>query len=252
MHRVIFEVRYDYGYTYLDRCGITVNDLLRKHAGWTVDQTNPQSGTLKNEDIGATLAFDPQKLNLNFQQSARVDSLPVVEDMARLSADFATTVLENLGIQDVTRVGLRVWQLFGRGSLGAAKERVKELGFVDLGRIQKTGLDQLDEVSFSVVAERDDLRSRVALSAVEQQIKVDPTTVRTAHSEPSKLPKAQRQALMAKLKAQKVVSHYPQYAVLVDIDTLSDYPPPVTKQLVQEYVSENYGWSVRFAYRFSG
>ena len=42
------------------------------------------------------------------------------------------------------------------------------------------------------------------------------------------------------------------YAVLVDIDTLSDYPPPVTKQLVQEYVSENYGWSVRFAYRFSG
>ena len=247
VHQVVLEVRYNYGYTYFDRCGITINDLIRHHAGWSVDQASPSSGTIRNGELGASLTFSAEKAVVSFQQSPTVPELPKPDEMARISAAFSTTVLQNLGIEDVTRAGVRVWQLYGCESLAAAKAAVKDLGFVDLARLAQVGLTDLDEVSFTVRANRGGLRSRVVVSSAEQTISVDPTTVKQAASEPSKQSRAQHEALIAKLKAKRAVAHYPHYSMLVDIDTATEYPSPVTRSFLHTFFSEGFAWARQFA-----
>ena len=44
LHSYVYELRYNYGYTYLDRCGATINEILRNKPGWVQNDINPQSG----------------------------------------------------------------------------------------------------------------------------------------------------------------------------------------------------------------
>jgi hypothetical protein len=53
-----FEVRYDYGYSYLDHCGQTLIDLERSHPDWIAGDVNLQSGSLQNPKMNYVAAFD--------------------------------------------------------------------------------------------------------------------------------------------------------------------------------------------------
>jgi len=162
VHQTVFEVRYNYGHTYLDRCGITMNDLLRKNIGWSVDGANPQSGTLHNAEKAATFSFGSEKLSMSFKQGTDCPVLPDMAEIANLSATFTMDVLDHLAIEEVTRMGFRTWQLFGYDELVASQEAVKSLGFVANDRIEGLGVTDLQEVSLNFVAARGDYEVRVA------------------------------------------------------------------------------------------
>jgi hypothetical protein len=46
LQKLIFEVRYEYGYAYLDKCGRIVNTITRAFPEWNVSAINLDGATL--------------------------------------------------------------------------------------------------------------------------------------------------------------------------------------------------------------
>ncbi len=247
VHKVVLEIRYDHGFTYLDRCGYTLNELLRSLPGWELDSASPQASTVRCNDLGAAFSFNSQKLDLNLQQTEKVSELLPIGETADLCSKLADAVLDSLGIEDITRVGFRVWQVAGEHSKESAAAKIKALGIVSLDGFGELGLTSVDEASFAILGQREEVQLRVAVASVEQQIQIDAATLRQAAIDPWKMPVDQRKARIAKLKAKRVIEHFPQYSVLVDIDSFVEYPRDFIGDSIGEYVSDCYEWSEQFA-----
>jgi len=58
-HKLVFEVRYEEGWVYLDRCGTTVNRILSTYPDWVVKQDgiSPLNALLVNLDSGTHFNF---------------------------------------------------------------------------------------------------------------------------------------------------------------------------------------------------
>ncbi len=242
LHEAVFEARYNYGYTYLDRCGITLNDLLQDNIGWSVDGANPQTGVMRNPEKAAGFSFGSKKLDMNFKQSPDRLLLPDMTEIASFSAQIPMTVLDHLAIEEVTRIGFRTWQLFGYDKLAEAQEAAKALRFVTSDRIAELGLGDVEEVSFSFVAERGDYAVRVAIAPVQQQVRLDLGTIKQALLEPRKMARGQRAALLSKLRAKKAKKTIPAFSVLLDVDTYCEYPAQLNDTMISEYIIECDKW----------
>jgi len=61
LHKIVFEVRYRYGYTYLDKCGKTINLIMRDAPEWIVraDQPNPQLAPMVSSETVASFTSLP-------------------------------------------------------------------------------------------------------------------------------------------------------------------------------------------------
>ncbi len=72
LQKIAFEVRYLYGFTYLDKCGKTVNTILRQHPEWMIkgDSPNPQDGRLVSMRNGCSFAFSPYSYNFGLDMPA--------------------------------------------------------------------------------------------------------------------------------------------------------------------------------------
>jgi hypothetical protein len=238
LHRMVFEVRYNYGFTYLDRCGVTLNALLRAYPGWTVDDANVQGTVLRCPNVGAAFAFNSQKLDLNVQQSQAVAQVMPISDFAHLSSEMAAAVIEGVGIDDITRIGFRVWRLFGQADRKSAVERMRHVGIVSSEAIEAIAHAPIEDVSFSAVVDLGEFQARLAVASVEQSIEVDATTLERAAKQPRDLPRDQRKALLDRLKAEKAVKSFPHHAVLVDVDAYAEYPVDNDRERFREFISD--------------
>jgi len=213
IHRFVYELRYDYGFTYLDRCGATINDILKKNPGWVHISASPKTTTIRNQEKNITFNFSVSKLDLVKSRSEKVATLMSVEEFAKIACSLTDEVVNRLGIEDFTRVGFRLWRLFGNESIEAAKEAVKNLGFVSFEKLKDVGLDNLNEVNCTLLLDHDGISSRIAIAPVEQNIEFDPATIKQASGIPHKLHIDQHRALIAKLKAKSKLNniHYMQF-----------------------------------------
>ncbi len=73
LHKVVFEVRYRYGYTYLDRCGKTINVIMKEAPEWVVkaEQVNTQGVTLVSLANQCSLQFLQPETGFRYREAKR-------------------------------------------------------------------------------------------------------------------------------------------------------------------------------------
>jgi len=245
-YKFVFELRYDYGYTYLDRCGATMNDILRSHPGWEQSGATPQQGTLKDAEREITFNFNTLKLDLSQELTAKTTALVDIAEFAELASDLTSHVTARLEVQEsVTRVGFRIWQLFGQyETLDAAREAVLAMKLVSHQRFQEAGINGVREASCAVMVESESRWTRIAVTAVEQKVKLS-TAILKQQQKPYKLPPDQRKrALLDRVKVDHAVKSFPPFAVLVDMDHYIEYPPyPEHLNIASDLIVPGYEWS---------
>ena len=253
VHKLVFELRYEYGFEYFDRAGATINEILRDSPGWVQDSINPQQGILRHVDNEATFSFNAQKLYLSQQQSEKIAEVMPIEDFAKTAERLTDIVRRQLQLgvteQDFTRIGFRVWHLFEQRSLEDAKQSIKNLGFVSNDRFTTLAdVQSVDEISLSAVVDRPTCRTRIAIAAVEQNIALDPATRKEALQTPHAFPTGQKERLVEKIKAKRRVQRYPQFAVLIDMDhSIEDPVYPAHLNIASDFIVPNYEWGEKAA-----
>jgi hypothetical protein len=96
-----FEVRYDYGYSYLDHCGQTLIDIERSKSDWVAGDVSPQSGNLQNPKMNYFVAFDVKRFLISGVRPRDTKTF------AQEAHSIWATVRENLGLSDFLRAGCR-------------------------------------------------------------------------------------------------------------------------------------------------
>jgi len=69
LQRVVFELRYRHGFTYLDACGRTLNKIQDEYPEWilTTDQPNPQSAPLISINNACIFNFSALKFDFSLE-----------------------------------------------------------------------------------------------------------------------------------------------------------------------------------------
>ncbi len=250
VHKYAYELRYDFGFGYLDRCGDVLNSILREYAGWTVvGPITPAGTTLHHHDTGMVFTFDNSHLTLGQDQSEKVTTLVADNYFAEVAEKLTVATIERIDTEVFTRVGFRVWRLYGAGSKEDAQEALKALGFVPTGPLAAVAEDStVEEVGFNCTFALPEMNLRLGVAVVEQNVVIDPATVLAAKAlireKDSRLRKA---AAIDQLKARNAIAAFPHHAVLVDTDFSIDDPPIATDLKVSEFITEAFGKSTRVA-----
>lgn len=239
LHRIVYELRYDEGYTYLDRCGRTLNRLLGEFPEWEVSSVDPGSGQIVHRHRNKTFSFSCQKLDMGQNQDQQVKSLDAPHDFAAEAEKLSNIVIEELGVSSYPRIGLRAWNLFGVRSTEEAHSFV--IGMKALHHEAVTGCigGTATAGGFSVLLDMPGVVWRVAVATVEQRVSSDPSMLRRmATSTPHRQPSDQRRALLDKIRAEKALATFPPVAVLVDIDAYVEDPGVPDDLKIADFISE--------------
>ena len=241
-HRRVYELRYDEGYTYLDRCGGTLNLLLREFPEWAVSAVNPGNGQLAHPESNKTFSFSPHKLDLGQTQNQKVSALDAPSSFAAEAEKFSKIVLDELGVNSFARIGIREWCLFGVDSTDDAHRFVLGMKALNAEAVIECTGGTASAGGFSVVVEKEGVDWRVAVSTVEQNVTPDPHGLRRlAKSRTHALPVNQHRALLDKIRAEKALKTFPPFSILVDIDAYLEEPPIPTDLDIADFVAGQLG-----------
>lgn len=243
---IIFELRYNYGYEYLDHTGKVINEIISR-PGWNVSNAQTAFTSLLNTDEEIIFNFGPQKLDLVQRLSEKNKELSPIDNIARLCDDLSLIIIRQFNLQQFLRIGFRIHQLFKADNLEQAKEYVKTL------KIFTTNLagETIEEVSHTIVISEKEWKSRIAITTAEQMVELDPSTLKAAQMGTHKLPKGQKEAFMQKMKSKKIIEAFPLYAVLVDIDSYVE-DPPIGELKIMDFVRNTYKASLEKAKKYLG
>lgn len=243
---IIFELRYNYGYEYLDRTGKVINEIISR-PGWNVSNAQTAFTSLINTDEEIIFNFGPQNLALVQRLNERKKELSPIDNIARLCDDLSWIIIKPFNLQQFLRIGFRVHQLFKADTLTEAKEYIKNL------KIFKPSLsgETVEEISYTLVISEKEWKSRIAIAPVEQIVEIDPATIQAAQIEASKLHTGQKEAFMQKVKAKKIIDTFPQYSILVDIDSYVE-DPPIGELKIMDFVKNTYKASLDKAKKYLG
>jgi len=129
IEQVIFQLTYEYGQIYLDRCGRILREILKDHPEWMlVDPPNPQKSSLLSSDNGCSFNFGMSSLDLSLRRDA--EGNPITDEL--LSQFFtqieimSAIVTDRLEITEVTRLGFRIVCCFPVDSKLEADRWVRE------------------------------------------------------------------------------------------------------------------------------
>ena len=109
LQKLIFEVRYDYGYAYLDKCGRVINTIMSALPEWNVTGINLNGASLVNVRDDSALAFSSKNFNFVLEQGPGDDSLTAAHltNFAEQAETISPIIIEQLGLKDFTRIGFR-------------------------------------------------------------------------------------------------------------------------------------------------
>ena len=238
IHRATFELRYRRGYTFWDRCGRVTNAILysENDYDWTLQRSGADSIQLNNEHEGMAFEFGPQKLGLTQEQNLRNHRVMSLSEFAALSDRLASHVVTGLPVDTFSRIGFRVWHLYGVDShdeMMAASDSLLPLAklneFVnDVGR----GWDP----SFRTTVERKTELITVSLSTFTQNVVLPPAVAALAARDAAAMSKNQKEARLAQLKAQRMLDDFPKFGILLDVDAYIDDPPFPDDLTIHDFV----------------
>src|SRR5216117_1578814 len=70
LRKIVLEVRYEQGFTYLDKCGRTVNTVMREHPEWVIkgNTPDPSNAGLVSLHNGCLLNFSAFKYDVSLEK----------------------------------------------------------------------------------------------------------------------------------------------------------------------------------------
>ena len=234
LQKLVFELRYKYGFTYLDQCGRTVNKIMSEQPEWILrsDMPNPQNAPLVS--IRNTCSFNFSALKLSFNLEMPLGGEPLDDkDVAEFTGQVdsvSAIVIEHLGLKHFTRIGIRVWYLFPAESKEDAEEWLQGLKSYSIsddllsafaGKTEATGV--------TVFMSGEDRKFRVAFNGVERLGSVD-LGEGILNIKASSLSKDQDRFLKEQIRTKRRMLHNPEYAAMIDVDAFLDDPASVEPQ----------------------
>jgi hypothetical protein len=241
LRHIIFELRYRYGYTYLDRCGRVLNRLTRDHPEWVVgNDVSPQNAPLYSVVNGCRFSFSSIKLDLALEKSADEDEIEeqnILEFANQVDID-TSIVTDELGLESFTRIGFRSLFFFPFDTKEKADEWLFGLGFFEVSKnlVNAFGGTR-HSVGLAGVFSGPDARYRVSLSTIEIPAQFDGGS-EIVSIKPSALPTDQRQHLLKHLKERRRMRLEAGCAAVIDIDSYQDDPPSIDPR---DFIARNAG-----------
>jgi len=227
LFKVVFEVRYRFGYLYLDRCGRILNSILQDGAEWVIRAVpQPQAASVTSMRNSATFVYSSDSFSLSVEKATGADGI-ADEEMVIFSeqADVLGSIVQsNLNVTDFKRIGLRVWYLFPCQNKPEAERWLMQLGLFEIpARVYEAFSGNLDSASASILISTTDRKIRLAATSVERSAVLDlgdTSMVVPPHTLSEKQDIVLRQQLREKRRKQQDPGH----AVMIDIDSFIDDP----------------------------
>ena len=111
LQKLGFEVRYDFGFTYLDKCGRTINTILHESPEWMIkgDHPNPQEGSMVSIRNGCTFSFSPYSYNFNLEMPKGGKPLDEndVSDFIEQADEISQVINNSLALNVFKRIGVK-------------------------------------------------------------------------------------------------------------------------------------------------
>lgn len=231
VHKAVFELRYRYGFNYLDRCGRITNGIMREWPEWILADLspNPQNAPLINTKNNCRFNFSSLRLDFAIEQEMGEECVSV-EDLTEYQsqvADLSEFVIADLELTDFARIGFRVWFLFACKNKEEAEEWLGNLDcFAIAANLPRAFKGNLKSASTAVVIESEDRMFRIAFSNVERSVPLNLGS-EILNIPSHTLPHKQREHLLAQQKLKKKLIHNPSFAAMIDVDAFQDDPQMV-------------------------
>jgi hypothetical protein len=232
-HKVVYEVQYKYGFTYLDRCGSTINEIMKIAPEWILsDNTpNPQNAPLVSLRNGTSFNFSALKYNFALEQTLGADKDLEKKDIDEFieQVDLISSIVnERLSLSDFNRVGFRVWYLFASDTKEDSEKWISQLLKtmpID-DSICKALNGSMEAKNYVVVIASTDRKFRISINGVESHAQID-RGGNILNIRASKLSHDQDKFLLAQLKAKKRIAKNPVFAAMIDIDSFVEMPKDI-------------------------
>ena len=227
LYKIAFEMRYRRGYTYLDRCGKTLNAIMQESPEWVLkgEQVSPQNAALVSMDNQCSLNFSSHKMDFGIEQSMGGEIRDhefekFVEQVDLVSA----IVIDQLSLRDFTRIGMRLWYLFRCKDKAESETWLASLGLFSISDSLRTKFGgELESAGIAVVIVGEDRKFRISLNGVEQSSLIDLGT-ELMLVRGSGLSSEQGKILGESASRSKRVQIPSQFAAMIDIDAYQDEP----------------------------
>lgn len=232
-HMVVYEVQYKYGFTYLDRCGSTINEIMKRSPEWILsDNTpNPQNAPLMSLRNGANFNFSALKYNFTLEQTLGSDKDLEKKDINEFieQVDHISSIVnERLSLSDFKRVGFRIWYLFACQTKEDSEQWISQL-LKDMPidhSIAKALNGNIEAKNYVVVIASPDRKFRISINGVERQTKID-LGGNILNIRASKLSHDQDKFLRDQQRVKKRIAKNPEFAVMIDIDSFVEIPKDI-------------------------
>lgn len=225
LYKLAFELRYQYGHIYLDRCGRTINAIQRSAPEWLTTDPGPQGTSLLSIRNGCVFSFSSTSLSLIIDH-------PIDEEITQESVEsfqeqvglLSAIVVDELGLEEFARIGLRSVIAYPMKDGDDAERWMNSLGWYSLSDTLRVAFGQTVESSgISAVFVESDRHYRIAMNSVEKPPQVSlgtsPVQLRT-----STLSKGQDKAFKAQLLRKRKDLTARSFAASIDIDVYQQDP----------------------------
>ncbi len=238
-HKVVYAVNYKYGFTYLDRCGSTTNEIMKRADEWELygHDPNPQNTPLISLRNGTRFNFSTLKYDFALEQTPDADKDIEESDLSEFiqQVDLVSSIVnERLNLNDFERVGFRMWYLFASRSIEDSEKWISKL-------LKTSAIDDsiagalngdVEAKSHVVVVASQDRKFRISITGVTNQTQLDLVGGKIGIRK-KKLHHEQNRYLQRELKR---AAKNPEFAVMFDIDSFVESPKDID---AKDFITES-------------
>jgi hypothetical protein len=244
LSKVVYELRYPNGYTYLDRCGRLINSIIQADPAWSADAAapSPQSASLISFRNSCVLNINTKKLDLVIEMPLTGDPLDgeSIQAFAEQVDAVSIQTSELLGLEAFDRMGCRLWYLFPFDSSADCEAWLQSLNCFQISEAVIYAFGGTREAAnFALVVSGEDCSYRLAVQGVERITEVD-LGKDTMRLRPRDISKGQKELLLKQEKEKARIRRAGDYPALIDIDAYVDNPAdPSGGDFVRKTFSES-------------
>jgi len=126
LSRVVFELRYNDAFLYLDNCGATLIEIRKNYPEWEVSEASVKSANLKDIHRKMELAFNNK--NIRFTQ----DEVSSLNQFKKVSTQITPIFLEKFQIENFSRVGNRFFYHLPLKNVDEGKKIIEKSGLIEV------------------------------------------------------------------------------------------------------------------------
>ncbi len=219
----VFEVRFDRGYLYLDRCGEIMRNLeqvlgMDTARVWVPGEMVPTGARLECPEVDCVIVLNSSRLV--------IDQNPINESLTFDFPEVCETILSHvivpmrIGPSEIRRVGSRSMRLYGADNVEAANRLSIRHALMTNHASGLVPVDhKLRSVEQTLIIENDDetegMRIRtMPFQKVTAEVRADPRL----STPPRLLPKGQHDALVERMRRHQKTLSNPEAGLLLDVD----------------------------------